>query len=107
MFLSPLAIAPPPPGGVTLTTESATSIRVQWISVLDALGYEITYTPGQGACKEIEGGRVLVGGMETTSHTLQGLEEFTRYSIVVRSQGVEGTGTPSIPVSQTTRQNGA
>lgn len=99
-------VAPPPPSDVTLTVLSPTSIFVDWDSVSGATGYKITFAPVEGECEAVTGGSVLLESADSTSHTLQGLEEFVEYSVVVQSQGADGVGVPSTSVSVTTRAAG-
>lgn len=100
-------IAPAPPQSVTVRVSSSTSLEVSWSAVQDAMGYEISFAPGVGACEGVEGESVLVEGGGTGDHTLQQLEEFTEYIIVIRSQGVHGVGMSSDPMSATTLKDSA
>lgn len=106
LIANPLVPAPSPPSITSVTSPSSTSLRIEWESVNDAIGYNISFLPVGGACDGVEGGSVLVTDGDATSHTLLRLEEFTEYEIEVRSQGADGLGTPSDPVSETTLQDG-
>lgn len=105
-----VCIAPPPPSIQTLSAVSATSILVEWGSISNAIGYEITYSPAQGECVGVPGGTVQLSatnGAGTTSFTLTQLEEFTNYAVVVRSLGAQGAGLQaSDPMQERTQQAG-
>lgn len=99
-------LAPPPPSNVGLTDISATSITVEWDQVGLATGYEVIFTPEEGECESVSGGSTVLESGTVTSHTLQNLEEFIRYSVMVRSQGREGSADFSEPELATTNAAG-
>ena len=67
---------------------------MSWNAVDNADDYEVIYTPVEGACEEVEGGRMFVSEEEVN---LQMLEDGTEYSVTVRSRGGDGVGLTSDP----------
>lgn len=80
---------------------------VSWDVIADAEGYEVTYTPVEGACEEVEGGSVLVSEEGVQEVSLQMLEDGTEYSVTVRSQGGDGVGVASDPTLAATSTRSA
>ena len=89
-----------PPSNIRASVQSPTSILVHWDLFTDqeVSGFKVTYIPAEGSCDGVEGRSELVEGGGTTSHTLRGLEEFTEYKILVRTQGRQGLGLPSTSI---------
>ena len=95
LFIEPNA----PPVDVRGHNESSTSIFVQWKQVPDAdqngviLSYTVTYKAlpgGSGQTKNVTAPR--------TDATLEGLNEYTNYSITVFASTVKGGGNKSLPI---------
>ena len=95
LFIEPNA----PPVDVRGHNESSTSIFVQWNQVPDAdqngviLSYTVTYRAlpsGSGQTKNVTAPR--------TDATLEGLNEYTNYSIIVFASTVKGGGNKSLPI---------
>ncbi len=101
--------APPPPTDVTVPALSPTSLSVEWNARDDdddVIGYAVSFTPVEGSCDGIVGGAVVIEGGAVSSYVLQGLEEHTKYNIVVHSRGRQAKGLPSNPVTNRTESAG-
>ena len=67
---------------VTVDTTTATSISFSWTSAgSEVNSYEVEWTY-DGECSDVRGGSTIVAGI-MTSYTIEGLEEYTTYSITV------------------------
>ena len=62
----------------------------------------MSYSPADGSCDGVTGGRVTVEGGSVRNHELSDLEAHTEYSITVRSRSSDGFGPPSVPRMGTT-----
>ena len=74
---------------VTESSVTSTSISLSWTSAgSEGVSYEVewTYT---GGCAGISGGRASAEGM--TSYTIEGLEEYIKYSINVNASNAVGS----------------
>ena len=70
---------------ITIDTTSVTStaIPLTWTSAGSVVNsYDVMWTPGGGECSGVSGGSDSVDG-DTVSHTIEGLEEYTIYTITV------------------------
>ena len=78
----------------SVTVESSvtsTTIPLSWTSagsVVDS--YEVMWTVGPGDCPGVSGGSTTVDG-DTTSHTIEGLEEYITYTITVTATNAVGS----------------
>ena len=95
---------PSPPQSVTVVSESPTTLAVSWTgSVTSGVnGYEVTYSPGDGSCDGIVGGRVMVEGGSVMNLQLTDLEAYTEYMVAVRSRTAEGFGSTFTAQTRTT-----
>lgn len=80
---------------------------MSWDVVDDAEGYEVTYSPVEGACEEAEGGSVLVAEEGVLEVDLQMLEDGTQYNVAIRSLGGDGEGLASDPLLAATSTTSA
>ena len=73
------------------STVTSTTIPLSWTSagsVVDS--YEVMWTAGPGDCPGVSGGSTTVDG-DTTSHTIEGLEEYITYTITVTATNAVGS----------------
>ena len=86
------------PTNVRVTVLTPRSVEVTWTvsSSPDVTGYLISYTT---TAEYTSGGNVTVNGRNTTSHTLNNLEEDTLYAIGVRGTANDGRLSGNIVVS--------
>ena len=76
---------------VQSSSVTPTTIPLSWTSagsVVDS--YEVMWTAGPGDCPGVSGGSTTVDG-DTTSHTIEGLEEYTTYTITVTATNAVGS----------------
>ena len=66
----------------------------------------MSYSPADGSCDGVTGGRVTVEGESVRNHNLSDLEAHTEYSITVRARSSDGFGPPSVPRMGTTMADG-
>ena len=70
---------------------TSTTIPLSWSSagsVVDS--YEVMWTVGPGDCPGVSGGSTTIDG-DTTSHTIEGLEEYITYTITVTATNAVGS----------------
>ena len=65
-------------------------------------GYEVSYSPVEGSCEGVAGGREVVEGGRVLTTSLSGLQAYTEYSVTVRSRNADGFGVPSTARSERT-----
>ena len=91
---------------VTVFTVSTTHIGIYWSvpsgSVVDS--YEIMWQRDTRGCPGVTGSSVTVDG-DTTSHTIEGLEEYITYTITVNATNAVGSAV-SDQATQRTREAG-
>ena len=94
-----------PPTNVTATVLTSRSVEITWdqSTSSDITGYLISYTTN---ALYASGGNVTVTGNNTTSHTLNDLEENTPYNIIVQTVRYDVISASSNEVSITTYTNG-
>ena len=88
---------------VQSSSVTPTTISLSWTSagsVVDS--YEVMWTAGPGDCPGVSGGSATVDG-DTTSHTIEGLEEYTTYTITVTATNAVGSAV-SDQATQRTRE---
>ena len=84
----------PPVEAPSITVESSvtsTTIPLSWTSagsVVDS--YEVMWIAGPGDCPGVSGGSTTIDG-DTTSHTIEGLEEYITYTITVTATNAVGS----------------
>ena len=88
--LSSLTVEAP---SITVDTSSinSTAIPLTWTragSVVNS--YDVMWTPGGGECSGVSGSSASVDG-DTVSHTIEGLEEYTTYTITVTATNDVGS----------------
>ena len=90
-ILSSLKVKAP---SITVDTSSVTStaIPLTWTSAGSVVNsYDVVWTPGGGGeCSDVSGGSDSVDG-DTVSHTIEGLEEYTTYTITVTATNNVGS----------------
>ena len=86
-----------PPQQVTVGSESSSSLSVSWTASVSSgvTGYEVSYSPVDGSCEGVIGGREVVEGGSTLSTSLRNLQAYTEYSVTVRARNADGFGQPS------------
>ena len=88
--LSSLTVTAP---SITVNTSSinSTAIPLTWTSAGSVVNsYDVMWTPGGGECSGVSGGSDSVDG-DTVSHTIEGLEEYTTYTITVTATNDVGS----------------
>ena len=90
IILSSLTVEAP---SITVNTSSinSTAIPLTWTSAGSVVNsYDVMWTPGGGECSGVSGGSDSVDG-DTVSHTIEGLEEYTTYTITVTATNDVGS----------------
>ena len=100
------------PDGVQVKAGSSTSLNISWNEVPESerngniTHYEILYTPVNSPQLEQQQPKISITGGPVLASTLEGLEEYTVYSVSVRAVTIVGSGPLSPPQRDRTSEDG-
>ena len=87
---------------VTMTSVTSTTIPLSWTSagsLVNSYSYKVKWTY-DGECSSVRGGRAIVAGA-ITSYTIEGLEEYSTYSITVTATNNVGSAVSEVATVRT------